>query len=69
MSDEVYMLLYLVVSLIIWLVLEMTGEMSRARNDIVDGTAMQALIIILWGSFTGLCSMDSAICRTRMVNK
>ena len=52
MSDEyaeaLLISIYLLVSLIIWLTIEMTGAMAEARKNIVDGTSMECLIIIMW---------------------
>lgn len=39
---------YPLISLVIWLVLEMSGEMAKARKDIIDGTAIQSIAIIAW---------------------
>lgn len=39
---------YPLISLIIWLALEMLGEMAVARDDMTNGTAMHYVIIAAW---------------------
>jgi len=48
LTDNDWVLLYIVVSLVVWLVLEMTGEMAKGRKDVVDGAAFHFLIVVLW---------------------
>ena len=48
MIEGLWFFVYVLVSLCIWLGLEVSGAMKEARKNVVDGTSGECLMIILW---------------------
>lgn len=54
MSEEAFTLIWVLGSLVIWLILEMIGVMADRREDAIDGTSLECLIIVLWLPILGI---------------
>lgn len=50
-----WLLFYVLVSLLIWLFLEVSGDMDEARKNIMDGTSKEFLLICLWLPILIIC--------------
>tara|TARA_R110000744_G_scaffold147612_2_gene260565 strand:- start:821 stop:1000 length:180 start_codon:yes stop_codon:yes gene_type:complete len=50
--------------------MEMTGEMSKARKDIIDGTSLQFILIVLWLPALAVLSIAGCfVCVGFLLNK